>query len=229
MAAVLTLIVIAMVSLLAVRAGATALMMTGLSWDAANFQSYSAFFGVGFTTREAELVVNHPIRRRIIRDLILAGNVGVTSALATMVATLVQNSSGFRPLFIVGGLVAGLALLLYLTRVSWVQNAIDRIIKRTLENTNLVKVMDYELLLRIQHGYVVLEVDVLPESPWVDKELRETRPWDHGIIILAVKSDGRALDGLPNAHTVLRVGDVITVYGKEQSIHELLDSGVRNV
>ncbi len=41
-------------------------MMTGLSWDAASFQSYSAFFGVGFTTREAELVVNHPIRRRII-------------------------------------------------------------------------------------------------------------------------------------------------------------------
>ena len=229
MAAVLTLIVIAMVSLLAVRAGATALMMTGLSWDAANFQSYSAFFGVGFTTREAELVVNHPIRRRIIRDLILAGNVGVTSALATMVATLVQNSSGFRPMFIVGGLVAGLALLLYLTRVSWVQNAMDRIIKRTLENTNLVKVMDYELLLRIQHGYVVLEVDVLPESPWVDKELRETRPWDHGIIILAVKSNGRALDGLPNANTILRVGDVITVYGKEQCIHDLLDSGVRNV
>jgi Trk-type K+ transport system membrane component len=52
MVAVLTLIIIAMVSLLAVRTGATALMMTGLSWDAANFQSYSAFFGVGFTTRE---------------------------------------------------------------------------------------------------------------------------------------------------------------------------------
>lgn len=227
MVAVLTLIVIALVSLLAVRAGATALMMTGLSWDAASFQSYSAFFGVGFTTREAELVVNHPIRRRIIRDLILAGNVGVTSALATMVATLVQNSSGFRPILIVSGVVIGLTLLLYLTRVSWVQNAIDSVIRRTLESTKLVKVMDYELLLRIQHGYVVLEVDVLPDSPWVDKALRETRPWDNGIIVLAVKSEGRSLDGLPKADTILRAGDVITVYGKEQHIHDLLDSGVR--
>ena len=78
MAAIVSLIVIAMVSLLAVRAGTTALMMTGLSWDTASFQSYSAFFGVGFTTREAEMVVNHPVRRRIIRDLILAGNIGVT-------------------------------------------------------------------------------------------------------------------------------------------------------
>jgi Trk K+ transport system NAD-binding subunit len=146
-----------------------------------------------------------------------------------MVATLVQNSSGFRPMLIVGGLVVGLAMLLYLTRVSWVQNAIDSVIKRTLESTSLVKVMDYELLLRIQHGYVVLEVDILTDSPWVDKALRETRPWDHGIIVLAIKTDGRALDGLPNADTVLRAGDVITVYGKEQNIHSLLDSAVRIV
>jgi len=111
MVAVVTLIVIAMVSLLAVRAGSTALMMTGLSWDAASFQSYSAFFGLGFTTSKAELVVNHPVRRRTIRDLILAGKVGVTSALATLVATMVQNSSGVRPLMIVVGLVIGSLVL----------------------------------------------------------------------------------------------------------------------
>lgn len=224
MVAVITLVVIAMVSLLAVRAGATALMMTGLSWDTANFQSYSAFFGVGFTTREAELVVNHPVRRRIIRDLILAGNIGVTSALATLVATLVQNSSGLRPMLIVGSVVLGLGLLLYLTRVTWVQRAIDRIIQHTLERSGLVHVMDYELLLRIQHGYVVLEVDVLEDSPWANKPLRETRPWDHGIVVLAVKTDGLPMDGLPNAETILRPGDVITVYGQEQNIHRLLDS-----
>ena len=68
-APVIALLVIALVSLLAVRVGATALMMTGISWDTASFQAYSAFFGVGFTTKEAELVVNHPVRRRIIRDL----------------------------------------------------------------------------------------------------------------------------------------------------------------
>jgi Trk-type K+ transport system membrane component len=60
---ILALVVIALVSLLAVRVGATALMMTGLSWDTASFQAYSAFFGVGFTTREAEMVVNQLIPR----------------------------------------------------------------------------------------------------------------------------------------------------------------------
>ena len=224
MVAVVTLIVIAMVSLLAVRAGSTALMMTGLSWDAASFQSYSAFFGVGFTTSEAELVVNHPVRRRIIRDLILAGNVGVTSALATLVATLVKNSSGVRPLMIVTGLVVGLGLLLYLTRVSWVQRAIDKAIQRTLEKSGLVRVMDYELLLRIQHGFVVSEVEIVANTPIVNQSLRQSRPWDHGVVILAVKTDGKANEGLPNAKTFLREGDVVTVYGEEHHIKRLFET-----
>lgn len=224
MVAIVTLIVIAMISLLAVRAGSTALMMTGLSWDAASFQSYSAFFGVGFTTSEAELVVNHPVRRRIIRDLILAGNVGVTSALATMVATLVQNSSGARPLLIVLGLVAGLGLLLYLTSLSWVQRSIDKVIQRTLERSGLVRAMDYELLLRIQHGFVVSEVEIVANTPIVNQSLSRSRPWDHGVVILAVKTDGKANEGLPNASTVLHVGDVVTVYGEEHHIKRLFET-----
>ncbi len=224
MVAIVSLLVIAMVSLLAVRAGSTALMMTGLSWDTASFQSYSAFFGVGFTTREAEMVVNHPVRRRIIRDLILAGNIGVTSAAATLIATMVQNSSGFRPLLIVGGLVVGLGLLLYLTKVSWVQRAIDKTIQRTLEKTGLVRVMDYELLLRIQHGYVISEREIFADTEIADQSLRQSRPWDKGVVILSVKSNGKDLPGIPNANTVLRSGDVVTVYGEEHNIHKLFGS-----
>lgn len=227
MVAVVSLLVIAMVSLLAVRAGSTALMMTGLSWDTASFQSYSAFFGVGFTTSEAEMVVNHPVRRRIIRDLILAGNIGVTSAAATLIATMVQNSSGFRPLMIVGGLVVGLGLLLYLTRVSWVQRMMDKIIQRTLEKTGLVRVMDYELLLRIQHGYVISEMEILTDSSIANQSLRQSRPWDQGVIILSVKSDGKDLPGIPNADTILRAGDIVTVYGEEHHIHRLFDETLK--
>lgn len=223
MVAVVTLVVIAMVSLLAVRTGATALMMTGLSWDAASFQSYSAFFGVGFTTREAEMVVNHPIRRRIIRDLILVGNIGVTSAAATLVATMIQNSKGLQPVYTVIGLLVGVGLLIYLTRVSWVQRIIDYFIQRTLKQAGLVRILDYELLLRIQHGYVVSEIDIIATSPIVNQSLRQSRPWDHGVVILAVKTDGRPSVGIPNADTVIKAGDVITVYGEEHNIHKLLD------
>lgn len=218
MAPVIALLVIALVSLLAVRVGSTALMMTGISWDTASFQAYSAFFGVGFTTKEAEMVVNHPVRRRIIRDLILAGNVGLTSALATLIVTLLQSSSGGDTMLMLGWLIGGLLLLLFVSRMSWFQKVLDHLIQRTLERTGMVRALDYELLLRIQHGYVVSEIEVLPDTFLAGHALRDSRPWDHGVVILAIKRDGATIPGIPGRDDIVRAGDVVTAYGLESGL-----------
>ena len=222
MTSIIALLVITLVSLLVVRVGATALMMTGISWDTASFQSYSAFFGVGFTTREAEMVVNHPVRRRIIRDLILAGNIGLTSALATLVVTITQGDIQLHPLVVIAILAACTALVVYLFRIGWLQKALDHVIRRALEKTGLVRVLDYELLLRIQSGFCVSEVEIMPETPVVNRTLRESRPLDHGVIILAIKRNEETLPGIPGPNTTLLPGDVVTVYGQEGAVKRML-------
>ena len=62
----LALLIIVIVSLLIVRIGTNALLLTGMSLQASRFQAASAFFGVGFTTSEAEMVVRHAVRRKIV-------------------------------------------------------------------------------------------------------------------------------------------------------------------
>ncbi len=62
MFAIISLFVIVALSLIITRIAAMALMATGLSRDAARFQARSAFTGSGFTTRESESVVNHPVQ-----------------------------------------------------------------------------------------------------------------------------------------------------------------------
>lgn len=218
MSAIIALLVIALVSLLAVRVGSTALMMTGLSWDTASFQSYSAFFGVGFTTKEAEMVVNHPVRRRIIRDLILAGNVGLTSALATLIVTLLQSSSDGDTVKMLAWLAGGLLALYFISRLGWVQKALDHLIQHALERAGLVRALDYELLLRIQHGYVVSEIEVLPDTYLAGRTLRDSRPWDRGVVILAIKRDGETHPGIPSRDDLIKPGDVLTAYGKEKDL-----------
>jgi hypothetical protein len=218
MSAIIALLVIALVSLLAVRVGATALMMTGLSWDTASFQSYSAFFGVGFTTKEAEMVVNHPVRRRIIRDLILAGNVGLTSSLATLIVTLLQSGSGGDRLHMILWLIGGLLGLYFISRLGWVQKALDHLIQHALERAGLVRALDYELLLRIQHGYVVSEIEVLPGTYLAGLTLRHSRPWDRGVVILSIKRDGATHPGIPSRDDLIQPGDVLTAYGKEKDL-----------
>ena len=194
----------------------------GLTYaNTASFQAYSAFFGVGFTTKEAELVVNHPVRRRIIRDLILAGNVGLTSALATLIVTLLQSGSGGDTMLMLGWLIGCLLLLLFVSRMSWFQTVLDRVIRYTLERTGMVRALDYELLLRIQHGYVVSEIEILSDTFLAGRTLSESRPWDRGVVILAIKRDGETHPGIPSRDDLIKSGDVLTAYGKESALQAM--------
>ena len=77
--AIVVIILILFLTLLVNRIATVALTFTGMSREMARFQSRSAFCTVGFTTSEAETVVTHPVRRRIIMILMLWGNIGFVS------------------------------------------------------------------------------------------------------------------------------------------------------
>jgi len=84
------LLVTILVSFIVVRIGGFALQLTGIEGDVARFQALSAFSGTGFTTTEAERVVRHRTRRRIVTILIILGNAGLVTIIATLVATFTQ-------------------------------------------------------------------------------------------------------------------------------------------
>ena len=62
MGGIALIIVVVFVSVMIIKVAAVALQLTGLDKPTANFQALSALTGTGFTTREAELVTNHPMR-----------------------------------------------------------------------------------------------------------------------------------------------------------------------
>lgn len=219
--AVLALFIIASVSLIVVRVGATALMMTGISWDSASFQAYSAFFGVGFTTREAEMVVNHPLRRRIIRDLILAGNIGLTSALATLIVTFVQSSGTSQTITSLGLIASGIVLLMLLSKLGFLQRLLDRFIRHSLERSGVVHALDYELLLRVASGYCISEIEIMPGNPVAGKTLAESRPADMGVVILSIQRNDGSFTGAPGAKDIIMASDVVTAYGHESDLCKL--------
>tara|TARA_R110002096_G_scaffold31754_1_gene92808 strand:+ start:2258 stop:2998 length:741 start_codon:yes stop_codon:yes gene_type:complete len=212
---------IAVFSLISVRMGALALMKTGLSADSANFQSYSAFFGVGFTTKEAELVVNHPIRRRIIRDLILVGNLGLMSGAATVVATAVHAEETIEVMTLLGMVVMIPITFKLLSKVKFLQRLLDKVLRFTLRRVGMVRAFDYELLLRVRDGYCVSEIELLEDNPVTGKSIGETRPADSGVIILGIEKENGTYLGAPGPQDRMETGDVMMVYGKEESVHEI--------
>ena len=98
---------------------------------------------------------------------------------------------------------------------------LDHVIQRTLERTGVVRALDYELLLRIQHGYVVSEIEVPPGSFLAGRTLRDSRPWDRGVVILAIKRDGQTHSGLPARDDMILAGDALTAYGKESALQAM--------
>ena len=93
MVAAFSLLIILAISFFIVRIASVALRLTGLSEQHARFQAMSALTGTGYTTTEAEMVVNYPIRRKIISLLMIFGNLGVVSVLSTLMISFVRTDA----------------------------------------------------------------------------------------------------------------------------------------
>ncbi|MEP6342431.1 MAG: hypothetical protein ABJ275_03875 [Maricaulaceae bacterium] len=59
----------------------------------ARFQAISALTGTGFTTTEAEMIANFPIRRKIVTWLMILGNLGIVSVLSTLMISFVRTDA----------------------------------------------------------------------------------------------------------------------------------------
>jgi hypothetical protein len=110
-----------LISFLFVRAAAKALMMTGMEKKKKRFQALSAFSGTGFTTKEVELFISHPVRRKIVAWLMILGNAGVVAVIVTAASSL-ATSRGYQLPIDVIILVVGI-FLIYGSSPDWLAKA----------------------------------------------------------------------------------------------------------
>lgn len=225
MTSLFVLILIVVLSLVVVRIGTNALILTGMTEATAKFQSASAFFGVGFTTSEAELVMNHPIRRRMVLHLIIAGNIGITSALATLIVTFVQidsseHSNWFQFVIVVTGVV-GIA---FIANFKPIKKPADVLMVKLLKSTGVVKSTGYELLLKVEEGFSVSEVKINSDHQWCGKQLYESRPSDYGVVVLNVRHADGGFTGAPDKDFKMREGDEIMIYGSDICVSDVANN-----
>lgn len=218
---IIALLTVLGLSLVITRIATVALVMTGLSAEAAKFQARSAFTGTGFTTTEAETVVNHPVRRRIIMALMIVRSAGLISILLSLILSFVGSGNESDKLGRLLWLVVGVAVLWAMARSQWLERGMGRVIRWALARWTSLDVWDYSSLLRLSGGYTVSELQV-QEGDWVDgKQLRDCSLLDEGIIVLGItRRDGTYVGG-PKGDTQVRAGDTLILYGRAQKLEEL--------
>ena len=147
-------------SFLIVRVGAVALELSGLQRDKARFQALSAFTGTGFTTRESEMIVNHPRRRRIVTFLMVLGNAGIVSVIATFVLSLVSSQGILMPsLKFVGIVIFVLAFFWVVSREKITSVLTEKIKQKLMTHMDLERITVEEVLHQAQgYGIAIVEV-----------------------------------------------------------------------
>jgi len=223
MVGVLSLLVALTMSLVITRVASMALMFTGLSRESAKFQARSAFTGVGFTTQEAEKTVNHPVRRQIVMLLMLLGNIGVATVVATTMVSVssLTGDTWQQTAILFGILIAGILLLVLFFNSRWIERQMNRIIARALKKFTDLDVRDYVALLELSNGYAVSEMLVEPGDWLADKSLILLRLSDEGILVLGIRPVDGSFHGTPRGEDLVHVGDTLILYGDLDDIKRL--------
>ena len=218
---VIAVLVVLGLSLVITRLATVALTLTGMSRESARFQARSAFTGTGFTTSEAEQVVRHPVRRRIVMMLMILRSAGLVTIIVSLILSFVGPAAGTQKLLRLAWLGGGVLVLWLLARSRAVDRVVSRLIERALRRWTDLDVRDYASLLRLSGPYTVMELHV-DEDDWLaDKRLDQMRLLQEGVTVLGIRRPNGNYVGVPRGETLIRTGDQLVLYGPEQTLDEL--------
>jgi hypothetical protein len=220
MYAIVSLLIVVALSILITRIATVALTHTGLSRQVAQFQARSALTGAGFTTAETEQVVNHPVRRRIVRILMLVGNAGIITAVSSLILGFVSDTGDSRiaKFLALGG---GLILLWVASRSQTLDRLLHRAMTRMLEQYTDLDTRDFVGLLHLAGDYTISELTCRPGDWMEDRTLKELRLREEGLMVLGINRRSGQYIGAPTGDTRIRENDQLLLYGTTDQIHDL--------
>jgi MFS family permease len=214
------LLITILASFIVVRIGGFALQLTGLEPDVARFQALSAFSRAGFTTAEAERVVQHRTRRRIVTILIILGNAGIVTMIAALVASFTEVT-GYGWFFIrLAIIIVGIFVLYRLIIRSGAVNRIFDWVRKPLMKRIVMEAPAIEEILHVEKNWGVHFVMIKEKSKNIGLSLADiTAKGD--VEILAIDRPDAFL-AKPDSAEKLMEGDRLLAYGRDESVERLL-------
>ncbi len=221
MIAVASFFIVVLVALVVTRVATVAMVATGLPRDVARFQARSALSGVGFTTGEAETVVGHPVRRRIVFLLMLIGNAGFVTIVASLILTFAGSGSQGDVLARLSLVALSLVVILLLARSRVFERALTRAIVRGLDRWTDLEVRDMVHLMQLTRDYAVTELHVEPGDWLADRPLASLQLPAEGVLVLGIqRADGQFV-GAPRGGTEVHAYDTLILYGRSSVLTDL--------
>ncbi|MDQ6595142.1 hypothetical protein E2K98_03800 [Bacillus salipaludis] len=191
--------------------------LTGLKVEISRFQVISLMTGTGFTTDESELILGHPIRRKLATFLILFG----AFSLAVIISSISQFlSKGLQAKEIF--FLAAMTMLVYLVlKLTWLQRKLSSLFNRKMQQkVELADLPVREIFLKSKED-VLLYLHIFRESKLAghtfNQMIEDLDQLELNILFIQrgkVKIRRNLLD------TPLHEGDQVLLFGTKKAIYE---------
>jgi hypothetical protein len=210
---------IVLISVLVVRAGAIALVFTGMEESKARFQALSAFTRTGFTTREAETVMRDPRRRRIVTWLIIIGNAGLVTVIVTATSSLTSTTGPWLWINI-AILGVGIYLIYLAAKRTPLLEMWQRFIEKRVKPSPFIEESAPEDLLHFGKGYGLLRIPIHQDSPLRGRSLAKVNAQGRAYWVMGIER-GKTWFSLPTSKATIKEGDKLVVYGEMEDLKKI--------
>lgn len=189
--------------------------LTGLSEEKARFQVISLLTGAGFTTREAELITQHPTRRKLAQFLMILGYIGFLTATSFLINILKNSITIKAEIMILIFIVVIWTIIRNRVLITFFDNFIEKIILIKYSKNKSPGKM-YKLINRAK-GYGIYNIIVDENSHLEGVSLKDSNLKPNNMIILNIDK-GNEFIGFPKRDYILEKGDNILLYGKVDQV-----------
>lgn len=212
----ITIFIIVMLSAI-MEIAATALKLTGMNIHAARFQALSALTGTGFTTKEAESIMDNRQRRVIIMILMIVGPIGFLSIMASILISIREALF----LYELAAILSIIFIILRIFKSKFIGALFHRMIERQIKKRRGFRKVVLEEVITFDEHLGVCECLVTEHSKFNNKRLADTNFKDAGVMVLAIAREG-GLMSVPGGLDVIQKGDRLIVFGNMKNMKQVL-------
>lgn len=186
---------------------------TGLKKEIARFQVISMFTATGFTTGESELILEHPIRRRLSTFLILFG-VFSLAVVISAISNILSDEFRSIELGMITLVLIGLYLILTIPKF---KHYLEKSFEGHLEKQYNLADLPLRDVMYFDEDDVVIELPIHNNSSIIGKKLKDVIEMEDDMLVLFIKRGDVTLRK-DSYTTEIQEGDMIFLYGNQDSL-----------
>lgn len=190
------------------------LNFTGMKSKISRFQVISMLTATGFTTDEAKVVIDHPVRRRIASFLMLFG-VFSLAVIISSISSILSDDLRTRELSFI---CIGLALILGIVHTPWVKNRAS-IMEGKIEKSYQMYELPIKDVLYLNEDDLVTDIVVGDDSKLIGKRIEDIISKGDDISILFIKR-GKVQIRRDLYDSEINEGDQVFLYGNKKEIEK---------